>query len=525
MSAEESTPVHHSHPTMMSLQGKVEGVTTGDLGVKVGDQNSCSSGVFFDHNYSNAIQESLFNLLLGSQYDLNLNYNQDYYMCLYVNGELVDGPQQFRGGQGQVDIEDVNAAGFATEFVPYTGATANIELGQNGIVVGEGAEAAPSIASTTNDSTGIWFDSGQFINFSIDGAEVVRIQDGSEELYALREFRVDEDAYVNGDLNVAGFDNNMSQLGIAGSLFLKGGNIFGFSKLKSKTSTASGNYSTSLGYYSTASGLGSIAAGYTATPGSTSLTASGPGSMAFGYAYDSEGTAHITSSGEGSFAAGNSYPNGGGTANLTASGDGAIAMGYITETDGQTHSLLSEGKGSISLGTETHAHNDGSVALGYKADASQDYAVAIGYKVFSPVTRMVALGTDVNVVGALVTGPNMNNNLANGDINASTIYYDSLSAKSPHFFEEEPSVGYTRFCVKDTAGYYNLVYWSNGQQVVETNSQVCADKKAKIETKRAQELQKEENIVSYEAARAACESRENMKWTGTECVQASAQAG
>jgi len=165
--------------------------------------------------------------------------------------------------------------------------------------------------------------------------------------------------------------------------------------------TAFGNYSTALGYYTTASGAGSVVGGYAYSSGSTSLTASNTGSVAFGSAHDSEGTAYITSSGEGSLAAGYSYANGGGTTNVTASGDGAIAMGYVTETDGQTHSILSEGEGSISLGTETHAHNDGSVAIGYLADASADYAVAIGYNVFNPTTKTVALGQDVNIANDL----------------------------------------------------------------------------------------------------------------------------
>ena len=110
---------HHSHPTMVSLQGTVEGLTDGNLGVVVSDQNSCESGILYGVDYENAVQESSFNLLLGDQQDLNLNYNQDYYLCLSVNGELVDGPQLFRGGQGQIGIEDVNVSGFATEFVPY----------------------------------------------------------------------------------------------------------------------------------------------------------------------------------------------------------------------------------------------------------------------------------------------------------------------------------------------------------------------------------------------------------------------
>jgi hypothetical protein len=132
----QSQPTHHSHPTVMSLQGQVEGIADANLGVKVSEQNSCTQGVFFDHNYGGAIADNLFNLALGTQYDLNLNYNQDYYMCLYVDDELIDGPNIFRGGQGQIDIEDVNTSGFATEFVPYSGAGSNIDLGDNNLTAG-----------------------------------------------------------------------------------------------------------------------------------------------------------------------------------------------------------------------------------------------------------------------------------------------------------------------------------------------------------------------------------------------------
>jgi len=121
--------IHHSHPTVMSLQGKVEGISSGALGVKISEQESCTQGVIFDYNYADAIESNLFSLSLGTTNTLSLNYNQDYYMCLYVNGSLVGNPQVFRGGQGQVDIEDVNTAGFATELVPYSGAADNMDLG------------------------------------------------------------------------------------------------------------------------------------------------------------------------------------------------------------------------------------------------------------------------------------------------------------------------------------------------------------------------------------------------------------
>lgn len=104
---------HNSIPTKMSLQGKVTDfnntpIDDGNLGVKISDISSCTQNVFFDYNYFNAIQDGVFNLLLGDQNDLlKLNFNQDYYMCLYVNGEQLSGPQTFRGGQGEVHSEQL----------------------------------------------------------------------------------------------------------------------------------------------------------------------------------------------------------------------------------------------------------------------------------------------------------------------------------------------------------------------------------------------------------------------------------
>lgn len=103
---------HHSQPTLMSLQGTVEDLNgqavNGTLGVKVSDVSSCTDTVFFDVNFSNAIADGGFNLLLGENPILSLNYNQDYFMCLYVNGELLEGPQRFRGGQGQISSDDIS---------------------------------------------------------------------------------------------------------------------------------------------------------------------------------------------------------------------------------------------------------------------------------------------------------------------------------------------------------------------------------------------------------------------------------
>lgn len=98
---------HNSIPTKMSLQGKVTDfngnlVDDANLGVKISDANSCTTNVFYDYTFPNLIQDGFFNVLLGQNELLKLNFNQDYYMCLYVNTQLLSGPQVFRGGQGEV---------------------------------------------------------------------------------------------------------------------------------------------------------------------------------------------------------------------------------------------------------------------------------------------------------------------------------------------------------------------------------------------------------------------------------------
>lgn len=81
-----------------------------NLEVKVSTSGSCEDNVFFDVTYSNAIQDGIFNVLLGANNTLPLDFNRDYYMCLYVDGDLISGPTRFRGGQGEVNrMGDANS--------------------------------------------------------------------------------------------------------------------------------------------------------------------------------------------------------------------------------------------------------------------------------------------------------------------------------------------------------------------------------------------------------------------------------
>ncbi|NQV09023.1 hypothetical protein HQ529_04185 [Candidatus Woesearchaeota archaeon] len=97
--------------TTMSLQGTAtnssgDPVDNGDLTVNISSSNSCAGDVF-TNTYTNRIQEGLFNVLLGNETSLNLNYNDDYYLCTIINGELVGSATRFRGGQGEIGNEDI----------------------------------------------------------------------------------------------------------------------------------------------------------------------------------------------------------------------------------------------------------------------------------------------------------------------------------------------------------------------------------------------------------------------------------
>ncbi|MFH1445533.1 MAG: hypothetical protein ABIF08_03575 [Nanoarchaeota archaeon] len=155
---------HHSQPTKMSLQGKATDsggspVIDGDLQVKVSTENSCLIGVFFDHTYTDIIQNGIFDLTLGDTYTLNLDFNDDYYMCLYVNTELVSGPSVFRGGQGEVHLDDVSHD-LVDFFVNVSGdvMTGNLNMNDNSILYPNGTSQFDGITlyiDSANDKIGV----------------------------------------------------------------------------------------------------------------------------------------------------------------------------------------------------------------------------------------------------------------------------------------------------------------------------------------------------------------------------------
>jgi len=71
-----------------------------------------------------------------------------------------------------------------------------------------------------------------------------------------------------------------------------------------------------------------------------------------------------------------------------------------------------------------------------------------------------------------------------GDIEVGDLLYDTLTAKSPHFFSADDEVNYTRFCVQDVLGFYDMLYWSNGTEIIEKNNKRCNDKATETQSRK-----------------------------------------
>ena len=88
--------------------------------------------------------------------------------------------------------------------------------------------------------------------------------------------------------------------------------------------------------------------------------------------------------------------------------------------------------------------------------------------------------------------------------------------------------GYTRFCVYDELGYWDLVYWSGGEQKVEINNSICFDKANKLKKPKDEVNIKLYNCQSKESRECPfgvrsgftkntrCYNESNQKWWNAE---------
>jgi len=100
--------------TNFGLQGKItaangEIIPSGNITVKISETNNtnCVLNQIYSQTFVNALQNSIFNVMI----DANLEYNKDYWLCVFLNDgtDSIGGPYRFRGGQGEVDLEDLAA--------------------------------------------------------------------------------------------------------------------------------------------------------------------------------------------------------------------------------------------------------------------------------------------------------------------------------------------------------------------------------------------------------------------------------
>ncbi len=108
-----------AQPTMFSLSGYLtdannNSISNANLTVLVSSTSSCSGDIF---NQTYSVGGDSFDVLVGNQSDLNMAYNEDYYLCTLINNEQVGSARKFRGGQGEIESDDL------ADDINFTGTT------------------------------------------------------------------------------------------------------------------------------------------------------------------------------------------------------------------------------------------------------------------------------------------------------------------------------------------------------------------------------------------------------------------
>jgi len=84
---------------------------SGTVLVNVSDSSSCNGNI----NSTEYVDQTTDQGILDVMLTMNMSYNNDYWICLFVEGEQVIGPSNFRG-LGEIGAEDV---GFSVGGNPF----------------------------------------------------------------------------------------------------------------------------------------------------------------------------------------------------------------------------------------------------------------------------------------------------------------------------------------------------------------------------------------------------------------------
>jgi hypothetical protein len=354
---------------------------------------------------------------IGAARDVNLNFRD-------LNAKSISAVHFFGSGAALTGIPtqtDVNANFYGkidinAQFVPYIGATKNINIGNYGLTAKDlnatSGVKALGLFSTTAQIGNMRIGSGSITDSSdaIDFGNAVLTTGGdilvtvgivsTAALSASSDSNLtnveadyffgngsgltnvsastnwaDINAHVYGKLDVN--THFVPYIGATRDVNLNSHDLNAFTVLGNKfrmpTTSASGSGAVAFGSATgniIASGIGSLAAGR-AFGANVPIWATDEGSIAMGYAVGAEG--------------------------IKSTAFGSIAMGY-----GGTSGVKSGGLGSISLGFDTKAFGIGAISIGSDTNANcTTGCVAIGYQTINTTDNSVALGLDVNVARTL----------------------------------------------------------------------------------------------------------------------------
>jgi len=140
---------------------------SGTLQINISTTNSCN-GDTYSETFNDPFVGGIADVMLGENVVLPMEYGEQYFLCSAVNGEQVS-LDNFTSSTGEIDLADIDLTEFKNEFVPYTGATSNLNMGTHNVLIGDGNFLAPGLAFSSEPGTGLFKLAPSYISLAVGG--------------------------------------------------------------------------------------------------------------------------------------------------------------------------------------------------------------------------------------------------------------------------------------------------------------------------------------------------------------------